>query len=126
MDWKLTTSTDADNPVEGDLHLGPNKALVLIEGNDKVAQHLKAHLQSFKGEWFLDENHGVPWFQDIFGKGRSLPQVNQIIKRHVLSVPGVREILSWRTALGANRTLSINARVRFANGAVEPVDLSVP
>jgi hypothetical protein len=45
----------------GDLLLCPTDA-------DAIAQTIVIRLKTFLGEWFLDENRGLPYLTQIFGK----------------------------------------------------------
>lgn len=83
---------------------------------DVVAQRLAIHLRTFRAEWFLDEPYGVPWFE-ILGTKRSKQQVDSILQREVLSVQGVREIVSWTSDINnVNRNYSCQFTVRTTNG----------
>ena len=44
---------------------------VTVGVNDSLKQRLKIKLLTFQGEWFLGTGYGTPYFQQIFGKGRS-------------------------------------------------------
>lgn len=101
MQLKLTTLADAFNPVPGDLHLD-NGQLVLIgdpNGNaddfkQAILQDCTSALQMFKGEWFLDLNEGVPYFEAIFVKNPTLETIKSIFRQVLLSRNHVKNIVS--------------------------------
>lgn len=75
----------------GDLDLSKSD-LQLIDGSDAVAQHLLIRLRVFKGEWFLDQRVGVPYYQDILKKSPNLVAVRGIFTRAIVTSPGVNSL----------------------------------
>ena len=59
-----------------------------------LSQRLRIRLGTFSGEWFLDTDFGVPWFQQILGKQRSKATVDSIIQEEIYKEPDVRSIKS--------------------------------
>lgn len=85
---------------------------------DVVAQRLAIHLRTIRTEWFLNEPYGVPWFE-ILGTKKTRQQVDAILQREVLSVQGVREIVSWDSAINtSNRHYSCKFTVKTTNGGL--------
>ena len=64
----------------------------IIDGADYVEQKLRTKLRLFLGEWFLDLDKGVPYFQDILKKQTSLRVISGIFKDQILGTPGVIEL----------------------------------
>jgi hypothetical protein len=62
--------------------------------SESVAQRVKTRLQSFKGDWFLDLDHGLPWFAR-FEKPADLALIEADIKRCILKTPGVDSLLAF-------------------------------
>lgn len=82
-----------------------------------VSQRLKIRLLTFRNEWFLDTNYGVPWFQEILGKKPSKSKVDQILQQQILLENGVKEIVSFSSTL-INRQYSLKFQVRVISGEV--------
>lgn len=128
-DLELVTQIDAENPVLGDLKL-TNGQLTLVGGHvfaptevspedfqKAVAQHLLIRLRFFLGEWFLDTEEGIPYFQQILEKGVDLEAVNSIYRRVILSTPGIESINFLTLDLdGATRVLTPSFECRLNNG----------
>lgn len=119
-----------------DLLLDPNTHdLVFVNGQslvtqtqaEVVAQRLKITLYTFLGEWFLDTSIGVPYFQQIFGKGRTKSAVDVIFQRFISNDPGVIEIREFQSTLSPQgRGYSMTFTVRVANNVItEPITLSI-
>ena len=75
----------------GDLAIDNGDA-VLVSGADQVRQAWIIHMNTFLGEWFLDQSIGLPYFQEIFTKRISEERLKQIFTDETLSVPGVTKV----------------------------------
>ena len=60
-------------------------------------------MKFFEGEWFLNSEHGLPYFQDILGsKNLDLNILESILREQILDVQGIKEILE--TSIDYNET----------------------
>jgi len=75
----------------GELDLSTND-LQLVDGSDAIAQHLLIRLRLFKGEWFLDQRIGIPYYESILKKSPNLIAVKGIFSRAITSTPGVNSL----------------------------------
>lgn len=116
----------ADTPSGGwDLVIDPRLGIQLVSGEQAVVQAVRFRLQLQKGEWFLNQDVGVPWYEEILGDASKTPGVEAraraAVAAVILDAPGVLEILQLDVTLDAvNRTLSIvfAARCGFGDTAV--------
>ncbi len=72
-----------------------NGDLIIIEGSEEVAQVLRIGLKFFFGEWFLNNQDGIRYFEEIFIKEYSLTRISQIIRGFVNSIPEVIAIKDY-------------------------------
>lgn len=79
-------TTDADIDTQG------GTGLRLVEDTDAIRQHLLIRLRFFKGEYFLDQRRGIPYFQKILIKAPGLVVIRTIYREAILETPGVIEI----------------------------------
>lgn len=98
-DWKL-------DPITRDLTTS------FITSNDEVIQRVITRLKRELGEWFLDTDAGLPWYQNgtgILGSRRYTEGfVKLLIRREVMKTEGVSRVLSVNTVfLGATRNYNI-------------------
>ncbi|WFG37638.1 hypothetical protein QE331_gp169 [Pseudomonas phage 20Sep416] len=101
------------NPDTHDLVFINGEAPVTQRMVDIVAQRLKIKLYTFLGEWFLDDRIGIPYFERILGKSRSLPAVDAIFQSEIMRDPGVLEITSWQSGIDPHtREYSMEFTVR--------------
>lgn len=82
------------DPETNDIVLTPTGDLSIIGGGPSIAQAIRQVLRTFLGEWFLDEEAGVPWYDQILIKAPNLPAVRAVIRDVILAVPGVLEVTS--------------------------------
>lgn len=89
----LSLDTTPTSPGYGDL-LIVDGDLVLTRDADArgahaVLQDILCRLRTFAGEWFLDNEIGVPYYQTVFIKNPDMAVVNGALKDEILGTPGV-------------------------------------
>ena len=110
----LDLALDAD----GDLAIVSGDAS-FVDGADQLRQHLQIRLRFFRAEWFLDENAGVPYFQQIFVKGTPLARVHSVITNEILATPDVSRLLAFSTNFDSRtRKLTVDFAVDSRYGQV--------
>ena len=100
-----------------------NNDIVFVTGVDEVRQRLLENLRTFKGEWFLNLEKGIPYYQDILKKNINLDVIETILKDAILASPGVLELLDFSLELNA-RQLDVNFTVMASEGEIvisEPI-----
>lgn len=106
------------DPVTRDLDLSTGD-LVIITDLDALAQNLRVRLQMVKGEWFLDQRLGVPYFDVVFVKSPDLQLIASTMQRTILATDGVNKILTYKQDLATNtRTLTVTFSVDTTFGTV--------
>ncbi|QDP60432.1 MAG: putative baseplate wedge protein [Prokaryotic dsDNA virus sp.] len=96
--------------------------------SDSLKQRLKIKLLTFRGEWFLNVNYGTPYFQQIFGKGRSKRAIDLIFRQLIQEDEDVLNITEFNSTLSPNRTYSLNFTVQSRTGEtlqIEGLEVSV-
>lgn len=103
----------------GDIVVEEND-LALVDGAEQVAQRLRTRLRLIQGEWFLDTEAGLPWFTDILGKNLDFDRTEAVLRREILSTPGVLEIASFSLDYDPQaRTLELRFRAVTESGIAE-------
>ena len=74
---------------DGDISTSPEKRIVRADGREEIAQRIQTRLKLLLGEWFVDRNEGLPWFQEILERGLTNSGRAAIIKRAILATDGV-------------------------------------
>ena len=119
-----------------DLLLDENNDLVIgsdlswTYGIDAVVQSCRIALQLFQGEWFLDLDAGIPYWEGILGRkpATAIAIARDEFRRELLETAGVLEVLKLEVKyVGATRLLTIQWQVRTELGEtpIDTLDLEV-
>ena len=74
-----------------------------------IQQRISQVLKTIAGEWFLDLDYGLPYFEQILIKNPNLPAVQDIFRRALLSVKGVSSVERLTLSLDTpNRILRVD------------------
>jgi hypothetical protein len=107
-------------PVGRDLTLDATTGDILLQNGDlyltteyaAIAQDVRIRLRFFQGEWFLDLDAGVPFFQSLLVKSPNLAAIREIIGEKILEADGVKSITKLTLDFDkATRELSVRATV---------------
>lgn len=89
--------------------------LKLTDETNVVAQRVKRALLLFKGEYFLDTDLGMPYYDDILGTKNSIDTLQAIFVNAIREVRGVADVKEFNMAFdNEKRTLSINMTLKDA------------
>lgn len=117
MDIKLST-------VDFDLDV-TNGNVTLVSDYDAIAQHLSIRLQTFLGEWFLDSQIGVPYFEEIFIKNPNKLVVETRFRQVIEGTPGIDSIVGFNYNFnGSTRALSVSFEAKLTTGSTESFEFT--
>lgn len=77
----------------GDIDITAGR-VTIVRGGDAVKQRWLVYIRTFLGEWFLDQNIGVPFVQRIFTKQISRTEIKEVFTAASLEVPGILQVPS--------------------------------
>ena len=102
----------------GDLAIA-NNTITMIDGAERVRQHLQIKLRLWASEWFLDTEFGTPYLSDILGKQISLGGSVAALKKSILEVDGVQTITRFEYKFNRSaRSLDVNFDVQTPYGLI--------
>lgn len=108
MDFKLDSDGDLE-VVDGEVSL--------VSDQDAIVQNLNIRLRTFLGEWFLDTNVGMPYFEEFLVKKPNRLIIETRIREAVLETPGVVSLTSLEYDLNTTtRNLSITLTAKMRSG----------
>lgn len=91
----------------------------LLRGAEAIIQRIRVRFRFVKGEWFLDQRLGVPYFQEVFKKNPDTRLITEIFRTVLRTTPGVKKVDSFTAALdSATRTLSCTFHATLTDGTV--------
>jgi hypothetical protein len=77
---------------------------------ESTEQRTGCRLLSFRGDWFLDLTHGMPWLDD-FEKPGNLPDIERAARMMILQTSGIAQLDELDLVLTPDRHLTITAAV---------------
>lgn len=120
-----TDFLDARLDDDGDIYIGPNGP-EWISGIEGVSQLVAIAIKLFKGEWFLNLDAGVPYFQEILARKFDRALTRQRLLEQIEKVPGVVQVLLLEVEFEATtRTMSVRIKLRTLFGDTEADTLEV-
>ncbi len=97
-----------------------NGVIKTLSGKDAIGQNLKQRLQTFVGEWFLDQTIYIDYFEKIFVKNPSNAIITSEIKRVIRNTPGIIEITIFNLTVDkTTRELSVVFTATTVDGVLE-------
>jgi len=112
------------DPATGDLTF-TNGRLVLTTGVPAVIQGARIRMQTIAGEWFLDLDTGVPYFERdgvpaakaILGQKFSVAKASAAFRKQIFDTPGVTAVTALNVSFdGPTRALNVNWQAETAFG----------
>lgn len=103
---------------DGDIYLVNGDAQTTSVGAEDLAQRLRIRLNTFQGEWFMDNTLGIDWWNRVMGKNRSKMAVDALIQDAILKEPDALQIVSYTSSISTNRKFSCSFSVRTEDGAI--------
>lgn len=88
-------SLKREGSLPADLHIDESGHLIMVEDTKAVGQHARQRLMTFEGEWFLDNEVGVPWLSNVLGLNYDPVIAESLVKAELLDTDGVEEITSF-------------------------------
>jgi hypothetical protein len=73
----------------GDLSINDSADVTVT---DSVIQAIQIRLRWFLGEWKINTDYGIPYYDDIFVKNPSLPIIEDLIRSEILKVDEVDSV----------------------------------
>jgi len=94
--------------------------LELVDGIDLIRQRLKQRLLTIRGEWFLNQDIGLPWFSELNAKGTPESRVRSLLIENIVETEGVESLESFELDYNsATRTLLVEFEVKAAEGFLQ-------
>ena len=99
MTWTL-----AVDPIQYDLVINPSGRLQTTHGTDEVRQRIIIALLHLYGEYFLNSQSGMPYYEIILGS-KDTSILETLARQTILDVPNVISIVSLN--------MDFNGKIRF-------------
>lgn len=102
----------------GDLVLGSDNQIGrTLTTLDTLEQRIRTRLQTFRGEYYLNEALGVPYYEEVLRKNPDVPSVRALLLAELLRVPGVKSAKRFTVEFNtATRSFQIDFHVISDDG----------
>lgn len=105
--------------INGDISLCKNYV-------DATAQAIAIQLKTFSGEWFLDNNIGIPYLSQVLGKKRSDRFLKNLIVQEISKISNIKELSNFSFNEGAlPRTIAIKFNVILSDKSLILINESI-
>jgi hypothetical protein len=106
---------------EGDLVVD-NGDLVLTYDLESIRQDVRARLRFFAGEWFLNTDEGVPYFENVLVKNPDQSLLRTVFRDIILGARGVTGVPEMKLDYeGPRRRLTVSFRASTDLGLLEDI-----
>lgn len=83
---------------------------------DSVTQRLVIKFNTYRGEWWLNTQAGLPYYQEILGKPRQKATVDAIFQQAVVEEENIAELLDFASILYSTREYEMGFIARAVDG----------
>ena len=116
MELALCLTTDADNPVQGDLPLVNGDLVFTSDLSAEVAQRLRVRFNFWRKEWFLNLNAGTPYLEAVFEKGVPDNTIRAVFTSIILGTKGISAVDSLGFVIDSDRLMTLEFVCRLQDG----------
>lgn len=102
-----------------DLYVENGATEIETDISEETRQRLIAKFKMFKGEYFLNANYGVPYYEDFLIKNPSVPKMRTILARVLRTDEQVSQVQDLRLDFDRSlRKLTASFSVLLTDGSV--------
>lgn len=94
--------TDLKLDNSGDLEVQDGRLVLLPTIQEASRQRTQIRLLTYQGEWFLNVNYGIPYFQQILIKTSDTGPIDSILKEAILEDPDIYQIEEFSSTISLN------------------------
>lgn len=104
-----------------DLDISKGTLRFITNNEEVVGQRLKIALLTKQGEWFMDTNVGLPYYQEFFTKKNNKPLIDQTIISYASRVEDVVRVRDYSSTIRNDRVLEVSLTVETYTGEIVKV-----
>lgn len=104
----------------GDLELDGQNNIRMIDGKDEKVQAVRLLLQTNKGEWFLNTEHGLGYYEILGQKNPSEELIRSLFQETFNQEPRIEEVLEFSFEIARKqRKLTVCFKLRMDGEEIE-------
>lgn len=106
------------DPTTGDLSITEGKLRLTQTIPEDTRQRLSIKLRTYRGEWFLDLDAGLPYLQEILVKGNKT-LADTLIKNKIRQDSGVAQLIDYVSSINnTTNTFIVSFRASTTDGTI--------
>lgn len=119
--------TDIALTDDHDIDVSNNDLHLVATESQSIRQRLIIKILTYQGEWFLNSQLGVPYYEFILGANRSKETIDSIMQTAILEEPEVLEITRFKSRIDTiSRAYEMEFTIRVTNSPeVIPIELTI-
>lgn len=111
---------------QNDIEIVNGDFVVCHNDIETISQSISIRLKTLAGEWFLDENIGIPYLTKVLGKKPNLAFLKQLISKEINAISGVKELSDFSFEEDAAcRKITINFKAILFNQSIININESL-
>ncbi|MFB6371635.1 MAG: hypothetical protein ABEN55_00635 [Bradymonadaceae bacterium] len=111
-DVKLTDDLDLKIPTE------------YVEGDERAVQTIEIRLDTWEGDYILDESQGLPYLEWFKEKAPSLREIRSEVRDEIVTVDGVVRLDDYSVEQ-EGESIQVSGTIILAAGGVARLDFSI-
>lgn len=80
------------DPTTKDLSISNFNLQLTADSNENLSQKVETRLNTFAGEWFLNRELGVPYYERILKKNPNYADVNSLLLSVIATTTGIEKV----------------------------------
>jgi len=101
----------------GKVILDDGKLVLTKSRPESLAQRLSIRISTFLGTWYLDEQMGIDYFEQVFEKGIPKKEIDRIFQIEIYKDELVQDIVQFKSIIKDN-VYHLDFKVTTRSGAV--------
>lgn len=111
---------------DGDMYVEAGKLAEVHDPVEETKQRVTVALQTHRGEWLFDVEHGLPFTEEILVKAPNLGRIVALVRAYCLTLEGITGVTTCRLSLDRPaRQLNIRLNLQIPEGLTGPFNVVV-
>lgn len=107
------------SPTFNDVVVVNGDLVLTVDTISAIQQHIVQRLRIYLGEWFLDTDIGLPFFQQILIKNPDQSKIDGLFLNQILGTPGVIAVTNYSFSVDFSlRVLTVSFSAQTTSGTV--------
>jgi hypothetical protein len=86
---------------------------------EDLSSRIECRLRTFKGEWYLNRDLGVPYYSEVLKKNPDIEKVRALLLSELVKVQGIAEVLRFTVGFDhATRVFQVFFSVKASDGSI--------